>query len=506
MRGLHMSALFERLQPYLDKAYAYRAALVMLNWDNSTAAPKEAIEFTSKAIGILSGESYNTLINEDVKELLTELSKDEEQELLTAYEKAIVKNMNKEYKNLEAIPPQEFQEFQMILAKAYPVWEEAKNTNNYSAYAPVLEEIIAYIKKFAGYKQKENQKLYDVILDEYEEGFTMEILDDFFGKLREALVPLVQEIRKKPDHISIDCLRKTYDIETQKKLSRFMAEYIGFDFNRGVMAESEHPFTTNLHNHDVRITNHYQSGKLEDAIFSVVHEGGHALYEMDIDDAITMSPIGGGTSMGMHESQSRFYENNLARSREFWVPIFDKVKEFFPKELEGVSHEEFYRAINYSAPGLIRTQADELTYSFHVMIRYEIEKMIFDGDVDVQELPKIWNAKYEEYLGVTPDSDTTGILQDMHWSGGSFGYFPSYALGSAIAAQLYHYMEGVMPIKQYLEEGNLAPIREFLKEHIHKYGGSKNTQELLQETTGEKFNPEYYIKYLTEKFTELYEL
>lgn len=501
-----MSILFEKLQLYLDKAYAYRTALVMLNWDNSTAAPKEAIEFTSKAIGILSGEHYNTIINADVKALLEEISKEEEQEQLTAYEKAIVKQMNKEFKDLELIPPEEFQAYQMLLAKAYPVWEQAKNTNDYSIYAPVLEEIINYLKKFAGYKQKEGQLLYDVLLDDYEEGFTVEILDGFFGKLRDALVPLVQKIRNKPDYISIDCLRQTYDIERQKELSHFIAEYIGFDFNRGVMAESEHPFTTNLHNHDVRITNHYQENKLEDAIFSVIHEGGHALYELDIDDEITMSPIGGGTSMGMHESQSRFYENNLGRSREFWKPIFEKVKGFFPEELKDTTLDDFYRAINYASPSLIRTEADELTYPFHVMIRYEIEKMIFAGDVDVSELPRIWNEKYEEYLGVTPDSDSKGILQDMHWSGGNFGYFPSYALGSAIAAQLFHYMEGVMPIKAYMEEGNLEPIREFLKDNIHKYGASKTTQELLQETTGETFNPDYYIAYLTKKYSELYEV
>ena len=210
--------------------------------------------------------------------------------------------------------------------------------------------------------------------------------------------------------------------------------------------------------------------------------------------------------MGMHESQSRFYENCLGRSYEFWVPLWDKVKEYFPEELAGVDVDEFYRAINYAAPSLIRTQADELTYSFHVMIRYEIEKMIFDGDVDINELPKIWNDKYEEYLGVRPENDAEGIMQDVHWAGGMFGYFPSYALGSAIAAQILHYMEGVMPVKDYLKEGNLAPIREFLREHIHQYGGAKKTQELLLDTVGEKFNPKYYIEYLTEKYTKLYEL
>jgi len=501
-----MSQAFEKLQAYLDKAYAYRTALTVLSWDNSTAAPKDAIEYTAKAIGILSGEHYNTIINDKVKGLLETLSTEEEQKELSTYEKAIVKHMKKEFKDMEVIPADEFQAYEMVLAKAYPVWEEAKNTNNYAMFAPVLKEIISYVKKFAGYKQKEGQKLYDVLLNDYEEGFTAEILDEFFEKLRGALLPLIQEIRKKPDYISRDFLHKSYDIETQKKLSYFMAEYIGFDFNRGVIAESEHPFTTNLHNRDVRFTNHYHENKLEDAIFSAVHEGGHALYELDIDDAITLSPIGGGTSMGMHESQSRFYENNIGRSKEFWKPIFENVKSFFPEQLKDVTMDDFYRAINYSYPRFIRTEADEVTYPFHVMIRYEIEKMMIDGEVNVDDLPRIWNEKYEEYLGITPENDTVGILQDTHWGGGMIGYFPSYALGSAIAAQLFHYMESVMPIRQYLEEGNLSPIREFLKEHIHQYGASKNSQELLLETTGEAFNPDYYVEYLTKKYTELYDL
>lgn len=501
-----MSKKFEQLQPYLDKSYALRAALTMLSFDNSTIAPKEAIDFTAKAIGLLSMESYNTLINPEVKGLLEELSTEVEQEKLNVNEKAIVKDLKKTFKDLELIPPAEYQEYQMILAKAAPVWEEAKNTNNYDLYAPVLADIIAYSKKFAGYKQKEDQKLYDVLLDDFEEGFTMEILDDFFGKLREALVPVIQEVKEKPNFISQDCLRKTYDINKQKELSKFVAEYIGFDFNRGVMAETEHPFTTNLHNHDVRITNHYQENKLEDAIFSVIHEGGHGLYEQGVSDEITLTPIGGGASMGMHESQSRFYENCIGRCYEFWVSLYDKVKEFFPEELAEVSVDDFYKAINYAAPSLIRTEADELTYSFHVMIRYEIEKMIFNGDIDVKDLPEIWNQKYEEYLGVRPSNDVDGILQDMHWSGGMFGYFPSYALGSAIAAQILHYMESVMPVKEYLKEGNLVPIREFLRENIHQYGAAKKTQELIKDTTGEEFNPDYYISYLTEKYRNLYEL
>ena len=251
-----MSELFQKLQPHLDKAHALQTALVLLSWDNSTVAPKDAIANTARDIGILSGEQYQALINDEVKQLLADLSTPEEQAQLTDNEKAIVKVLSKEFKQMENIPPEEYQAYSTLMAQAYPVWENAKNTNDYASYAPVLEEIIMYTKKFASYNQKEGQKLYDVQLDQFEEGFTMEILDDFFLKLRTELVPLVQKIREKNDFISIDCLTQHYDLESQKKLSHFLAEYIGFDFNRGVMAESEHPFTTNLHNHDVRITNH----------------------------------------------------------------------------------------------------------------------------------------------------------------------------------------------------------------------------------------------------------
>lgn len=500
-----MSDLFNQLQPYLDRASALEASCTLFNWDLNSA-PKESIENTSKIIGILSGEQYRTLINDQVKELLTALSTKEAQNELSFHQKAIVKHLNKQFERLSKVPAQEYEHLSMLAAKAYPIWEAAKNNNDYASYAPILGEIIEAVKKYASYNQKEGQLLYDCALEDYEEGFTVEILDNFFAKLKDALGPLVKKISEKPDFISQDCLQVHYPADTQKKFCHFLAEYIGFDFNRGLMGETEHPFTTNLHNHDVRITNHYFENKVDSAIFSVIHEGGHGLYEQGIDDAITLSPVGGGTSMGMHESQSRFYENNIGRSLEFWKPLYPKLQETYPKQLGNVSLEQFYKAINYSHPSLIRTEADELTYPFHVMIRYEIEKAIFAGTVTVEELPALWNEKYKEYLGVTVPNDTEGILQDMHWSGASFGYFPSYAIGSAIAAQIYHHLETVMPVKSYLEEGRLDPIRDYLKEHIHRFGKCKNTREILTDMTGEDFNPDYYIQYLTEKFTKLYEL
>jgi len=256
----------------------------------------------------------------------------------------------------------------------------------------------------------------------------------------------------------------------------------------------------------VRITNRYIENNLESAIFSVIHETGHALYEMNIDDSITLTPVGTGASMGMHESQSRFFENIIGRSEAFWTPIYQKLVDTFPENLKNVSLKQFIKGINKAEPSLIRTEADELSYPLHIIIRYEIEKMIFSGEADVDKLPEIWNKKYEEYLGITPTSYSNGVLQDTHWSYGEFGYFPSYAIGSAVAAQLYAKIREIMPFEDYLKEGNLTPIREFLRDNIHKYGATKNTNQILMEVTGEEFNADYYVNYLKEKYEKLYEL
>ena len=239
-------------------------------------------------------------------------------------------------------------------------------------------------------------------------------------------------------------------------------------------------------------------------MFSTIHEGGHALYEMHIDDAFTCTPAGTAMSMGIHESQSRLYENNIGRSRAFWEPLYPMLKETFPEQLRDVTLEHFVKGINQCVPGSIRTEADELTYCLHIMVRYEIEKMIFSQEIDVLDLPGVWNDKYEEYLGLRPQNDSEGILQDIHWAGGSFGYFPSYAIGTAIAAQIYDHLKKVMPLDQYLAEGTLTPVSDYLKEHLHRFGASKPTMQLISEMTGEPFNPDYYIQYLQEKYTKLY--
>ncbi|WP_455716827.1 carboxypeptidase M32 [Anaerosporobacter sp.] len=499
-----MSKLFEELQPFLDKDMAINTALILLSWDNETLAPEESIEYTAKAVGILADEQFRSFVNPEVRAILTKL--EEHKEELEDTEKAILKKLLKSYEQMEKIPPEENKEYSELTAVSGNIWAKAKNNNNYAEYAPTLEKIINFQKKFAGYRRKDGEKIYDILLDDYEEGFNTEKLDTFFNKIKEEIVPLIKEVAKRQDQIDKSYNFLSYDVKKQEEFARFLAQYIGFDFKKGVIAESEHPFTTNLHNHDVRITTHYYENNLESSLFSVIHEGGHAIYEMQVADELTQTPVGGGASMGMHESQSRFFENIIGRSEEFWTPIYPKLKETFPEQLENVSLQQFIAGINKSVPSLIRTEADELTYTLHIIIRYEIEKMFLEGDVDVMELPAIWNQKYEEYLGITPSSDKEGILQDVHWSMGSIGYFPSYALGSAIAAQIYYHIKTVMPFEQYLLEGNLAPIREYLKEHIHKYGETKNTNEFLMDMMGEELNADYYVRYLKEKYTKLYNL
>ncbi|BCN32013.1 carboxypeptidase M32 [Anaeromicropila herbilytica] len=501
-----MSKTFELLQPYLDKDMALNTALTLLSWDMETLAPSGGMDYTAKAVGVLALESFNTLINEDVNSLLTKLETPDEQAGLDEVEKAIVKKLRKNYNDLKVIPAEEFKAYSELQATASNVWAQAKEKNDYNHFAPVLKKLIDFQRKFIGYRYQGEGNRYDVLLDDYEPGFTVEILDKFFNEVKETIIPLVQKVSANKDKVDNSFNYRTYNIEKQKEFCHFMAEYIGFDFNRGVIAESAHPFTTNLHNHDVRITNHFLENNLESAIFSVIHETGHALYEMQIDDRLTQTVLGSGTSMGAHESQSRFFENNIAKSTDFWLPVYPKLQEAFKEELKDVSLEDFIKGINQSTNSLIRTEADELTYCLHILIRYEIEKMMFNNEVEVEELPEIWNKKYEEYLGIRPETDSEGVLQDIHWACGNYGYFASYAIGSAVAAQIYAHMNKVMPVEQYLREGNLTPVREFLKENIHKYGMLKKTNELLKDMMGEELNAKYFTDYLTEKFTKLYEL
>lgn len=494
-----MGKYYEQLQPYLERVQAFQTAKVLFEWDNETLAPKAAGPNTSKIVGTLSGEYFSVITDQEVSKLVKECKKED----LTPVEAAIVRELAEEIEKLECVPAKEYREFAELASEGTRIWAGAKKEKDFEKFAPTLKKLVEYTKKFASYRAKEGQKLYDVLLDDYEKGFDMETLDQFFGTLKEQLVPFLKKVTQSGTEIQDDFLTRDYKEADQETIGRFFAEYVGFDFDKGVMAVSAHPFTTNLHNKDVRITTSYNR-HVDDSLFSVIHESGHAIYEMGIPDELTQTLVGQGASMGMHESQSRFFENIIGRNEAFWIPVYPKLQEQFPKELGSVTVEQFVGAINKVEPSLIRTQADELTYSLHVLIRYEIEKMLIEEDLDVEELPEIWADKYEEYLGIRPKDVAEGVLQDIHWSQGAFGYFPSYALGSAFGAQLYAYMKKHMDFEGLLKRGEISTIREFLRENIHRYGKLKTSRQMLKDITGEDFNPQYYVDYLVEKYGRLY--
>ena len=487
----------------LEKTYtAYVHAQGVIELDAATAAPKGSWEGRGITAGVLSEVMYDLIANSENGELLSYLK--EHREELDEMAQREVEVMEKNFLRMNRIPAEEYVEYNVLLNDAQAAWEKAKNASDFECFRPYLEKIVAFNRKFAGYYDP-TVPAYDALLNEYEEGMTMQTLDAFFGKLRSTIVPLMGKILEKsePEHPFV---HRGYSIDQQRKFSDYLMEVMGMDRSHCGIAETEHPYTTNFNNKDVRITTHYHEDNLVSSMFSVIHEGGHALYELGADDKYNFTPLSGGVSMGFHESQSRFYENIIGRSRAFVHAIFPRVKEFFPDQLEGVDAEMFYKAINKAEPSLIRTEADELTYCLHIMIRYEIEKQLIGGTLAIADVPAEWNKLYKEYLGVEVPNDKEGCLQDTHWSGGMLGYFPSYALGSAYGPQMLQAMEEDLgDIWADVEKGDLSKVTGWLREKIHRHASFIKPDQLFKQVCG-TFDAKYYTDYLTEKYTALYNL
>ncbi|MBS5116091.1 MAG: carboxypeptidase M32 [Erysipelotrichaceae bacterium] len=492
---------YDQLNDYINKKKAIEAALTLFMIDNEEA-PKNALNNTSKIMGVLYDEHFKIILNPKVKKILTSL----DMETLSLEQKTTVKIWLKEIKQIENITSEEYSQNEELLIKSRQAWLEAKEKEDYNIFKPYLKQVIDNQKRFTMYRYEGEDNLYDVLLNDYEEGYTVKKVDEFFELLKSEIVPLLKKVQNSPKKINRDFIFQTYDIDKQRQLNHDIAKLLGFDFNAGKIFETEHPYTTELHNKDVRISTHYYLNNLESALYSTIHETGHALYEQGIRDDLSLTLLGEGTSMGMHESQSRFYENVIGRSQGFIQLVYPIIQSYFKEQLEDVSWQEFYEAVNHVEASLIRTEADELTYSLHILIRYEIEKMLFNDEITVEELPQIWKQKYEEYLGVSPLKDSEGVLQDIHWAQGSFGYFFSYAFGSALASQFAHYIEQVVDFKETLTVEKLEEIRNILKNGIHQHGRLYNTNELLKIMLHEEFEPKYYIEYLKNKFTQLYGL
>ena len=481
---------------------AYGHAMGVMSVDAATAAPAASAEQRGKTMAVLSGVIYGLAASAETRELL---------EYLTAHAGELdearrrqVEIRKKSCDQLVRIPQEEYVAYNVLLNRADPIWRSAKLNNDFASFAPVLEEIVAFNKKFAGYYDSAKAP-YDALLNEYEEGLTMATLDGFFGKLRQVIVPLVHAISEKEQPYTA-FLDRGYDIEGQKRFAKFLMDEIGLDPARCTIAESEHPFTSSFNNQDVRITTHYYEENPVFAMFSTVHEGGHALYELGVEDSYNGTCLSGGASMGIHESQSRFYENIIGRSRAFIGRVFPKMQDIFPEQLAHVTAEDLYRAVNKAQPSLIRTESDELTYALHIMVRYEIEKQLIGGTLEVRDVPAEWNRLYKEYLGIDVPNDSQGCLQDSHWSGGMIGYFPSYALGSAYGAQMKAVMEAELgSLEDLVAAGALPKVTAWLREKIHRHGNFKKPDAIFENACG-KFDPKFFADYLTEKYSAIYGL
>lgn len=497
---MELNDAVKRFKEQIKLMNAYDHAMGLMYYDIETTAPKNAAAGFAETTAILSEVTYKLAVNEESFAILDFLT--EHADELDEITRREVEESQKGLRLLRNIPIDEWVEYQRVQAEASNVWHEAKVQSDYAMFEPHLKKLVEFNIRFARYAAPDKDP-YDFWLNEYEEGFTQDVLDVYFERIKAGLVPLIHSIQKKeqPDN---SFLHRNYPAWKQRIFSDKLMEMIGIDRADCAIGETEHPFTTGFNKHDVRITTHYHEDALESSMYSVIHEGGHAIYEMGISDEISDSNLGGGASCGMHESQSRFYENLIGRSRAFTDLVYPVIKELFPAEFADVTPDAFYRAVNRAEPSLIRTEADELTYSLHVLIRYEIEKKLMHGELDTKDLPAEWNRLYKEYLGVDVPNDKAGCLQDSHWSGGSIGYFPSYSLGSAYGAQILAHMKKELDVDKLVSEGRIPEITCWLREHIHQYGQLKKPAELLRLATGEAFNPDYYINYLKDKFGKLY--
>jgi len=492
----------QALKLLFDKNEAERAlnmAETLMDWDAATlGVPEKSLDARGAATGWLGGESFRRFIAPDTLQAIETLEAVAGE--LDEYESAMIRETGRAYRKLKAVPPDEYQKFVELTTKAQSVWETAREKRDYEMMLPYYEKIFEYQRRLCDWYGYEKHP-YDALLDDYEKGATVEMLDGFFDPLREKIVPLLKKIVEK-DKQPVEIIG-SFDISKQKKLLPWLTGFTGYDLERGKVGEVEHPFCTTISRNDVRITTKYHEDSLLSSIYSIIHECGHAIYEQNMKEEMERYGLADCASMGVHESQSRLYENMICRSRAFAGQLLPRLREFFGY-FNDWDEEMLYRAINIARPSLIRIEADELTYSLHVMVRYELEKALISGKIKVADLPGLWDDKYEELIGIRPGNLAEGVLQDVHWSMGAVGYFPSYAVGTAYGSQMMNTIKKGVDIDTAVKNEDLTPVTGWLKENIHEKGLLFLPDELLKQSTGESFNSKYYVDYLTEKFTELY--
>jgi carboxypeptidase Taq len=513
----------ERIAELLDALHeiADLGALgALAGWDQETAMPPGAAEVRGGQLATLEGILHERVVSQRLGVLIGELtaamapSADtaangaaEEATVWTDADRGLVRHARRDYERAAKLPKGLVQEIAKTQALSFAAWREARTNNDFNAFAPLLSRMVTLQREVADrYGFKESR--YDALLDIYEPGLTASRVDTLFKRVREISVAVLQRIQRSGHTVDTSCLSGDFPIDRQVALCEQVLRDMGYDFAHGGIEQSPHPFTSSFGSpFDVRVTIRPDEKFIQASVMAAAHEGGHALYEQGSDPLLARTPLAGGASLGAHESQSRLWENAIGRSEPYWKAQFAAVRKAFPKQYAKVTSEVFARALNAVEPSLIRVEADEVTYNLHIIIRFELEKAIINGDVAIESLPRLWNEKYKEYLEITPPTDSDGVLQDIHWSHGGFGYFPTYTLGNLYAAQIYAALRRDFPdFDERLASGDRLFALEWLRTRMYRVGAIYEPEELIERVTGEKPNPDYFERYLNEKFARVYDL
>ncbi len=474
----------------------------LLGWDQQVNMPKGSVKGRAEQHALIRKLIHSRIKSDKTGELIKNAKKLDN---LSETELAMIREAKREYKHATRIPDDLVVEIAKTASVGNMNWQKAREKKDFSIFKPFLEKMINLRIKYAEHLNT-GPTLYSTLLDIYEPGSTYEWYSKIFNALKSKLIKIITKLDSSSDKPDQSILKKYYDPEKQWQMSIEIIKKLNFDFNIGRQDKSTHPFTASLSSIDTRITTRIWENFLPACIFGTIHECGHALYEMGFKEEIQDSLLAEGTSLGIHESQSRLWENIVGRSKEFWTYWYPKFQTAFPENLKDYSMDEFYRSMNVVQPSFIRVEADEVTYGLHIILRFELEKMIIEENIQVDELPGLWNEKMEELLGITPPDDAEGILQDPHWGGG-FGYFPTYALGNLYGAQIYNEALKEIPnLAEDFKKGEFKNLLDYLNENVYQYGKIYRPSDLIKRISGEDLNPDYFIKRIEEKFYPIYNL
>ena len=496
----------QELKVRLGRVEDLHCASSVLGWDQQTYMPPRGAATRSEQLATLDSLAHELFTDDEIGALLNELEDYAAKVDYDSDEASLIRVTKREYDKAKRVPATLIEQISRTTSLALESWTKARAESKFRLFQPDLEKIVdleIQLAEYLGYKDR----IYDALLDEYEPQMTTAEVSAVFDGLKQELVPLVRAISAKADKVDDACLHRAYDEKKQWDFGIGVIKRLGFDFESGRQDKSVHPFTTGFGLGDTRITTRVHRHFLPSALFGTIHETGHALYDMGYRAELERTPLAGGASLGVHESQSRLWENVVGRSRGFWKFFFPRLRLVFPRQLKDQNGLSFYRAINKVHPSFIRVEADEVTYCLHIMLRFELENALVERKLKVAEVPEAWNAKMKEYLGIVPPDDVRGCLQDIHWSGGMIGYFATYALGSIFSLQLFDKAVSDIPaLPSQIEHGQFGELLKWLRTNLHQHGRKFTLDELARKITGEPLQTKSYLRYLKNKYGEIYKL